>query len=111
MFVIVAVVAALSCGGGVFAIGEIAATQEDNRPKLPFQFSILALLVLMLLVSVFFGSYQTFGHAGSGNRAGCLSMGSILTYVLRQLPVMRLRQREESASKESSVARIIDEER
>ncbi len=98
MFVIVAVVAAFHVVAAFLAIGEIAATLEDNRPKLPFQFSIFSMLVLMLLVSIFFGSYQTFGPAGAGIGA-LFAYAVILTYLLRQFHLMRVRQKEELREK------------
>jgi hypothetical protein len=107
---ILTVVALVHVVAALIALEELTAAEGDRRQRLPFQFSIMALLVLMVLVSVFFGSYQSFGHVGAA--VGALFVyGVILTYVLRQFVVMRSRQREERASNDSSVARIIDEER
>jgi hypothetical protein len=110
MLFILTVVALFHVVASFFVLEEHTAARDDRRQKLPFQFSIMALLVLMVLVSVFFGSYQSFGHVGAA--VGALFVyGVILTYVLRQFVVMRSRQKEEHASNVASVARIIDEER
>jgi hypothetical protein len=97
MLFILTVVALFHVVAALIVLEELTAAQGDRRQKLPFQFSIMALLVLMALVSVFFGSYQSFGHVGAA--IGALFVyGVILTYVLRQFFVMRSRQREESVS-------------
>ena len=80
------------CGSSVLCDWRTCGNSGDDRQKLPFQFSIMALLVLMVLVSVFFGSYQTFGNVG-------VAIGALFVYavivvlLLRQFHVIRLRQR------------------
>ena len=61
-------VALFHVGAGYLAIQELAVNSGDDRQRVPFQFSIMALLVLMVLVSVFFGLYKTFGQHWSGDR-------------------------------------------
>jgi hypothetical protein len=110
MFLIVAAIAAFHVVAAFFALDELATSQADHRPKLPFQFSILSLLVLMLLVSVFLASYKTFGPPGAAIGA-LFSYAVILAYLLRQFLLMRLRQEEEirekgwrSSSRETPIA-------
>ena len=98
MFVILAIVALFHVGAAFCALNEVTAIQAAGRQKLPFQFSIMALLVLMFLVSVFFGSYQTFGHVGVA--IGALFVYAvILAYLLRQFHLMRLRCKEDDVRK------------
>jgi hypothetical protein len=98
MFFIAAVIAVLHVGAAFLALEESAVVREDDRPKLPFQFSILSLLALILLVSVFFGSYQSCGPVGAAI-AAMFVYGVILTYLLRQFHVMRVRCKEDDVGK------------
>ena len=61
----------LAAGALFHVVAAFPANQElteqiaDDRPKVPFQFSLLALLVLMVLVSVICGVCKTFGESGA----------------------------------------------
>jgi hypothetical protein len=93
MCFIVVAVAVFHVVAAFFALEELSTAQAVDRQKLPFQFSIMALLVLMLLVSVFFGSYQSFGQVVAA--LGALFVYAVIVaYLLRQFHVMRLRFRE-----------------
>jgi hypothetical protein len=98
MFFFLAVVAALHVIAAFFALEEVAASPGDDRQKLPFQFSIMALLMLMLLVSVFFGSYQSCGSLGAA-MAALFIYAVLLTYLLRQFYVMRVQCKEDDVGK------------
>jgi hypothetical protein len=54
----------LNVASGCAAIGELAVNSGDDRRRVPFQFSIMAMLGLMVLVSVFFGLYDALGNTG-----------------------------------------------
>jgi hypothetical protein len=77
------------------AIRELTAENCDERPRIPFQFSIRALLILMLLVSVSFGSYDMFGKIGVAIAAQ-LAYIVVIAYFLRLFFVARARKQEDA---------------
>jgi len=58
----------------------------------------MALLVLMVLVSVFFGLYKTLGETGAAIGA-LLVYAVIVAYLLRQFHVLRSRRKEDGVDK------------
>jgi hypothetical protein len=94
MFIILAMVAVLHVAAAYFAIEELAATKGDDRKSVPFQFSIMALLVLMLLVAVFFALYKTFGQEGAALGAS-FDYAVVVAYLLRRFHLMRSQCKEE----------------
>jgi hypothetical protein len=98
MFYILLGVILFHVGAGDLAIREIVAENDDNGDRLPFQFSIMSLLVLMFLVSLFFGLYKTFGKAGAALGAQ-IAYIVIVVYWVRQFRTVRSRRKEEDVDK------------
>ena len=98
MLYILALVAVLHVVIGYPAIREIDTEESGDRQRVPFQFSIMALLVLMVLVSVFFGLYKTFGDSGAAIGAA-IAYFVIVAYCLRQFHVIRSRLKEDGVDK------------
>ena len=101
MSFIVVAVALFHVAAGYLAVRELVVENRHHRQRLPFQFSILSLLVLMLLVSVFFGLYKTFGERGAAVGA-LLVYVVVVAYCLRQFHVIRSRHKGDGVDKGAS---------
>jgi hypothetical protein len=75
---------------GYVAICEITDENHDDPQRVPFQFSIMALLVLMLLVSVSFGLYDMLGKIGAAIAAQFAYI-IVVAYCLRLFHTSRAR--------------------
>ena len=99
MFIITAV-ALLHVAALHPAEAELTESRDDGE-RVPFQFSIMAMLVLMTLVALFFGMYKTFGPMGAAFGA-LLGYVVVLGYLLQNFCAMRSQQDEESQYEENA---------
>jgi hypothetical protein len=99
---VILVVVALFHVAALYPVGcELAVERGDDREKVPFQFSIMSLLVLTTVVAIFFGTCKTFGLAGTAI-GPLLTYGVIVAYSLRQFLVMRSERDEDGRGTGSS---------